>query len=111
MEESDVLTVNLKAIQTQITKSIIQTVVGTSLGIIVICVAFYYNTQNTLSNHHTDIQELKTNQGQQQNHLNNMETNVAIDNTMINTIDKRISSVEQKVDAVYDLLVKMNKNN
>lgn len=107
MEAQETLT--LKSVQAHLTKSIISTVVATSLGIVVICVAFYHNTQNTLSNHQVDISNFKTEQVQHRDQLNDIKTSVAIDNSQINSIDKRVNGIETKVDAIYNILVKMEK--
>lgn len=109
MENTKSLT--LKDVQNHLIKTTVGSVLGATFAAIVVLMAFYYNTNNKLDNHELRLQSFDVRETSTENKLNNIEVNMGINNVQQTNLDKRMSNVEQKVDAIYNLLVKMNKAN
>lgn len=109
MEQTQALT--LKDVQTHLTKTLISSIVGASVVAILSVVGFYYNTKNTLSNQESRIESVSAMATSAEEKINGMQIDLGMNDVQQTNIDKRLTKVETKVDAIYDLLVKMNKGN
>lgn len=103
--------VNHESLQTHFVKTTITTLVGAGLVVLLALVTFYYNTNNRIENHETRISDVSNKEAIIESKLSNIEINMGVNNVQTTNLDKRLSGVENKIDAVYNLLLTMKKSN
>lgn len=112
MEQPAVASVTLgQALKEHAFKTGVGLIVTSSLLAIGLIVGFYYNTLNRLDNTDSKVTTVVQAQTEMAHKINNIEINAGINNVQQTNLEKRLTSVENKIDVMYELLLKIDKSN
>lgn len=101
----------LKTLQTHLTKTTITSVVSSTVGglflAVLLYVAFYYNTVNTLANHESKINEVIATQSVQTKDITAIKISEAEGKLNQVNLEKSLSKIEQNQKEMFELLLQV----
>lgn len=102
--DPDILSRHLK--KTTLVSNIVSVVMAMATAMIVVN-SFYYNTNNTLNDHHIKINESRTEINALKDKVNDAAVFQGVSKTEIQALKEKVNSVEIKVDKMNDKLDKI----
>ena len=101
----------LKTLQTHLTKTTITSVVSSTIGglflAVLLYVAFYYNTVNTLANHESKINEVIATQSVQTKDITAIKISEAEGKLNQINLEKSLAKIEQNQKETIELLIEL----
>lgn len=101
---------SLKTFQTHVIKTVVGSVIAAVVIMIGTAFGFYYKTKNQLDNHENRLNNMSVivNKHDEEISTNNSATNVS--DLQFKNLDKRISTIEERQEAIFELLIEISSN-
>lgn len=103
-------TLNLKSLQAHIIKAVIGSVVTTLFAGLIMYLAFYWQTKDTLTNLTKEQSDIRVIVDKHSDILNSSVTNNTVSDVQIKNLEKRISSMEQTQNDMMKILIEINSS-
>lgn len=108
--DTEETSLTLKSLQSHLIKTLVACVGSSLLIVLASGFAFYYNTQNTLDKHDTQINELNMEVDKHGDLISNNSNDNNISETEMKNLDKRMSSIEENQKEIFNLLIEISSD-